>query len=136
MKHSKGFTLVELMTVVAVVGILTAIAIPSYNAQIRKSRRADAVQNLGIVQMALERYRADCPSYDSAVACTGFTFPTMPTSTYYTITVTGGSATAYTVNAAARAGTSQASDTGCTTLSINRAGTRTPSTATSTCWPR
>ena len=130
MKRSEGFTLLELMITVAIVGILAAIAIPGYNTQLRKSRRADAVQNIGIVQMALEHYRADCPSY--ATGCTGITYPGMPTSVYYTITVTGATASAYTVNAAAKSGTSQASDTGCTTLSINRAGTRTP--ATGNCW--
>ena len=56
MKHEhKGFTLIELMIVVAVIGILSAIALPSYNEYIRRGHRAEARAGLLQAQQWLER---------------------------------------------------------------------------------
>lgn len=60
---TKGFTLIELMVVVAIVAIIAAIAIPSYTAQVRKSRRADATSTLGDAQMRQESWRAEHPTF-------------------------------------------------------------------------
>ncbi|MCP4091353.1 MAG: prepilin-type N-terminal cleavage/methylation domain-containing protein, partial [Gammaproteobacteria bacterium] len=53
---SRGFTLIELMIVVAIVGILAAIAYPSYQEQVRKSRRADANGALLGLANAMQRH--------------------------------------------------------------------------------
>src|SRR5690242_15446663 len=58
-----GFTLIELLIVVVVASILMAIALPSYQNQIRKSRRADAVNAITAVQLAQEKYRASNTTY-------------------------------------------------------------------------
>ena len=63
MKRQGGFTLIELMIVLVIVGILAAVALPSFRDQIRKSRRADAIAELGRLQLAQERWRADRASY-------------------------------------------------------------------------
>ncbi len=54
--HNGGFTLIELMVAVAIVGILAAIAIPSYQESMRKSRRSDAQGSLMSLASGMERY--------------------------------------------------------------------------------
>lgn len=58
-----GFTLIELMIVLAVVALLATVAYPTYLDQIRKGRRSDAIQGLAQVQQAQERWRAVNVSY-------------------------------------------------------------------------
>ena len=62
-KQQRGFTLIELMIVVAVIGILAAIAYPSYQDQVRKSRRSDGFSALSDLQLAQEKLRGNCPFY-------------------------------------------------------------------------
>jgi len=82
-----GFTLIELMIVVAVVGILAAVAYPSYAEYVRKSRRSDAIAAISKVQQAQERWRASNPAYSADVSSstTGLklTSVTTATSTYH-----------------------------------------------------
>lgn len=56
LKAHNGFTLIEVMIVVAIVGILAAIAYPSYQEQVRKSRRADCAGELTLLANAMERF--------------------------------------------------------------------------------
>ncbi len=53
---ARGFTLIELMITVMIIGILSAIAIPQYQQYVTKARRAEAKSGLARVQSALERY--------------------------------------------------------------------------------
>jgi type IV pilus assembly protein PilE len=62
----RGFTLIELMLVVAVAGILSGVAYPSFMGQLQKIRRADALVALLQVQAAQERWRSNNPSYGSS----------------------------------------------------------------------
>lgn len=103
MRRQQGFTLIELMIVVAVVAILAAIAIPSYLEQTRKGRRAEAVRAVGELQLAQERWRAENPSYGT-MAQVG----APEASSYYTFTVPNNAASTYTITAT-RAG-AQATD--------------------------
>lgn len=116
MNQSKGFTLIELMIVVAIVAIIAAIAIPAYNDQVRKSRRSEAVAVLGEMRLKQESYRANNPTYGTLAQIGA------PTSSYYDFTVPVANASAYQVQAAAIAGKSQAADTGCTTMTLDQKG--------------
>lgn len=118
MRNVRGFTLIELMIVVAIVAIIAAIAIPSYTEQVRKGRRADAARVVGQLQLDLERWRAECPSYANS-ACVSGVYPQPPFSEYYTTTITAASPTAYTITSSPKAGTAQAGDR-CGALTANR----------------
>lgn len=76
----KGFTLIELMIVVAIVGILAAIAYPSYTEYVRRTHRAEIASLLSEQVQALERYYSKNGSYTSATVSGG--------NAYYTIAST------------------------------------------------
>ncbi|MFH1017501.1 MAG: prepilin-type N-terminal cleavage/methylation domain-containing protein [Pseudomonadota bacterium] len=64
--RKKGFTLIELMIVVAIIAILAAIAIPMYGKYIKKSRTAEAVSNLGAIGLYEETYFSEMDRYVTA----------------------------------------------------------------------
>ncbi len=59
MRNRKGFTLIELMIVVAIIGILAAIAIPMYTANVNKAKLQEAVDTLGAIKDEVSNYVAD-----------------------------------------------------------------------------
>jgi type IV pilus assembly protein PilE len=139
MKKSYGFTLIELMVVVAIIGILAAIAVPAFNDQIRKSRRSDAITALQSWQLRFEQWRANNPSY-ADTSPSSANYPGLaanrPTSSYYNFAAPSNvTATTLTLSATAQGG--QAADrsrgVSCTTLTIQINGsaiTKTPAA----CW--
>jgi type IV pilus assembly protein PilE len=115
MRAQRGFTLIELMIVVVVIAVLAAIAIPNFQEQARKGRRAEAVRSIGEYQLMLERWRAENPTYGACptgVTCSG-TRPSLPTSDFYTITESNVTASSYTVTATRKPGSSMANDPKC-----------------------
>lgn len=142
-KSNRGFTLIELMTVVAVVGILTAIALPSYNEYIRRGHRADA--RAGLLQAAQYLERAATANGVYPTSVTGYTLPVAlswtgtgaDASKRYSIAVAG-TANAFTLTATRKAGTAQATDK-CGNLTLTNTGARGMVTGTTTldvneCW--
>lgn len=134
MKRVTGFTLMELMVSVAIVAILAVIALPSFNEQARRGRRSEAISALGQWQLALEKYRADCPSYALVGACTT-AYPPIPTSSNYTFSfAVAATATSFTLRAAPTADSPQDSDR-CGNLDLAyAAGVTTKSPATQGCF--
>lgn len=116
--NQNGFTLIEAMIVVAIIAIIAAVAYPTYNSQVRKSRRSDATASFITIQQAQERFRANNTAYTEDL--TAISISATSPEGYYTMSITGGSASAagYTVVATAVAGKSQANDTGCSTLTV------------------
>lgn len=108
--RTKGFTLIELMVVVAVIAILAAIAMPSFREQSAKGRRSDAASSLGSMQLALERWRADNPSYANSSPASA-SYPAFPTSAYYDFAFSGTTnATGYTITATPKSSGPQHND--------------------------
>ena len=134
MNKATGFTLVELMIVVAIIGILMAISVPAYQGYVLRSHRTDAHSSLLDIAARQERFVAQRNSYTTAIAAaTGLNMGDANSSKgYYTLTVStapcGSIANCYTIIAAAAGG--QASDTDCDPISYNSAGTKTPAA----CW--
>lgn len=72
-KVEKGFTLIELVVVVAVIGIISSVAIPSYLDYIVRTNRVDATDMLTQVNYELERYNTRKRTYTTDLAKLGFT---------------------------------------------------------------
>lgn len=132
--RQKGFTLVELMITVVVMGIITLIASNLYTSYVRKGRRIDAINALISISLAEERYRTTNTQYGTlAQAWSGVS---TSSEGYYTLAISNVSASGYTITATAIG--SQANDAvngvSCTTLSLavsNGTISKTPSA----CWP-
>jgi type IV pilus assembly protein PilE len=124
-----GFTLIELMITVAIVGILASIAYPSYQDSVMKSRRADAKGALLGFENAMERYFTEHNSYlgaagtNTSPADTGApriyssTSPVDGGTPYYDLTIGAATASTYTLNATPKVGSAQANDK-CGTLTL------------------
>ena len=69
----KGFTLIELMIVVAIIGILAAIAIPNFLRFQAKSKQSEAKTNLGALGTTAEAYRAEQDTYEATINQLGWT---------------------------------------------------------------
>jgi type IV pilus assembly protein PilE len=139
MKQVRGFTLIEMMVVVAMIAILAAIALPSYTSQVRKGRRADAESFMTDVVARQQQFLLDRRAY--AVSVTGapssnglgMTVPSA-VSSYYSIPnpiATDNNAPPSFVLTLTPTG-DQAADN-CGALSITQAGTKTAS-GTGKCW--
>ena len=97
MKRGLGFTLVELLVVVAIIGILAAIAVPQYSDYVTRSKIAEVTATLSEHRVRMEQFFQDNRTY--AGACTLGTVAPPPTGRYFTYACSNLSATTYTVTA-------------------------------------
>jgi type IV pilus assembly protein PilE len=110
MRTKKGFTLIELMITVAVIGILLKVALPAYTDYVKRGKLVEGTSVLSDARVKMEQYFQDNRTYAPSsvaltaangcpttlpipAATTNFTYscanPTAPTTTTYTITATG-----------------------------------------------
>ena len=136
-KRVAGFTLIELMITVGVIGILAAIAYPSYKDYVTRAKRADGKAALLKAQLAQEKYRANNSNYSSDLSVLGFTAAAdtkfYSTDKHYEIAISGTpTATTYAINAAP----SDFTDSKCETLGINQDGDKsvTGTDTVANCW--
>jgi type IV pilus assembly protein PilE len=122
----KGFTLVELMVVVAIVAILVALALPNYTRYVLKANRGEAQQLLLNWANNQEIWRANDTDYATAAELA------LPTHAKFNFTVSNLSATTYTLTATAQG--NQANDkersTTCSPMTIDQSNQKTPAA----CW--
>lgn len=140
--RQKGFTLIELMIVVAIAGILAAIAYPSYMEHVRKTNRTDAEASLMQLSQFMERYYTGTGRYSKTAGGTDVPdnpAPPYPTGTNYTFTITVGNAgTSYTATATPNNTGVMANDKcGALTLTNNGLKSQTGTgVTTADCWRR
>lgn len=98
MKVQKGFTLVELMIVVTIVGILASIALPAYNDYVLRGKLTEAPTELAAMRVKLEQYYQDKRTYVGG--CAAGTVAPLPSGTkYFTYDCPTLTASAFTVSA-------------------------------------
>ena len=130
---SRGFTLLELMIVVAVAGILFAVAMPAYQDFVRKGRRAEAREALLRIMQAQERWRSNNVSY-SANLVGDLKQAASSADGNYALSISGVSGTGYTATATAQA--KQVGDSSCASITVTVAGASTTYGPTNICWGR
>jgi type IV pilus assembly protein PilE len=140
-KIALGFTLIELMIVVAIIGILAAIAYPSYTAYVARGHRAEAKQGLLELAQFMERTYTEQNSYQPGGASPVLPYTTMPKSgtTVYNLALDPAATSATTYKLTATATGSMANDE-CGDFSIDNTGAQSVGGAATAnaadCWNR
>ena len=142
--RGRGFTLIELMVVIAIIGIISAIAYPSYMEYVKKAKRADAQASLTELSQYMERWYTGHGFYSKAAdgaAAPDLPFDTSPKEgeAIYSLSVSAISASGYTLEAAPIAGKQMAGDK-CDSMTITNTGVRgvgeNATVAKEECWKR
>jgi type IV pilus assembly protein PilE len=127
----RGVTLIELMVVMMIVGILAAVAIPSYRNYVIRSQRSDAKDGLLALSTQLEKHYLQCNDYGETLAaapdCAAREVQgaVLSENGWYTLTIVAPDATGFTATATPVAGENQAQDLACQSFSITERGVRT-----------
>ena len=130
-QHQRGVTLIELVVVMIIVGILAAVAIPSYRNYVLRSQRSDAKDALLVLATQEEKHYLQCNAYAATIAaatnCAAGELQGTATSKngwYQLVAAAPNPATGFSVTATAIAGQNQFQDTACRTFSVDQAGVR------------
>ena len=132
-KNNKGFTLVELMIVIAILGILGSVAYPSYLSHVKKANRADGIDSLSALAGRMEEYYMNNDTYAGATvnaAGTGTVGSNKTSDDLYTLSISSATAFAYSLTA-----TPKTTDSECGNLTLNSLGQKGTSIGTvDACW--
>jgi type IV pilus assembly protein PilE len=129
LKTKKGFTLIELMIVIAIIGILAAVGYPAYTSAVKKSQRADAIDGLLSLSGRMEEYYMASSTYVGANVTT-LMGSTATSEGYYTLSIPAASAFTYSILAAP-----VTTDAECGSLSLDSLGVKGVTAGTvDACW--
>jgi type IV pilus assembly protein PilE len=132
-RKSSGFTLVELMVVVVVIGILAGVALPSYRESVRKGQRAEARALLYEVMQKQERFYTENNSYTTSLVALGYPAVLTTPKSAFGVTLAVGASGAVATSVAATA--TAAADSLCTTLTLSNTQQTTATGSTpAICW--
>ncbi len=129
-----GFTLIEVLITVAIIGILGAVAYPSYSSYVTKSKRAEPQKELLELANLMEQYFIDHREYTDKLSELGGSGDSYLTeSGNYTISATtNANGSTFTLTATVKSGSSQSGDSECATMSVDHVGQKTATSAN--CW--
>ena len=130
----RGMTLIELMVVVAIVAILSTLAVGSYRRYVLRANRTDATSALLRIQVAEEKFFLQNNVYTIDLSAAGLNVATPTPNGFYNLFVAGAPAIATSFQATATATGSQTADTSCQTLTIDDQGRRNSAPSTTDCW--
>jgi type IV pilus assembly protein PilE len=141
-RAAAGFTLVELLVTIIVATILISISVPSYQNQVRKSRRTEAKTALLDLAAREERYNSTNSGYTNSTTAMGFAgvanFPVTIGSGYYQVNVTSATASAFTLTATPVSTSPQSKDTSCASFTLDNTGAQSATdsggTTNAACW--
>jgi type IV pilus assembly protein PilE len=134
---NKGFTILEVIIAVALIGIISAIAIPSYQSYMMSARRTEATAALYDMAARMERFNTANNTYVGAtVAGIGAQSPTPEGN--YTLSITAQTANTFTIQATPAVGSPQTSDATCASFTLTHTGVQgiTGSGSVQDCWRR
>jgi type IV pilus assembly protein PilE len=116
-RAQRGFTLIELMVTVSIAGILSSVALPSFEGQLQRARRTDALIAAVQVQAAQERFRSNGAAYGSLAE---IGLPAVSTSKHYTLQITASDAAGFELLATATG--AQVRDAACRYMQLRSIG--------------
>ena len=136
MRKENGYTLIELLITVAIVGILASISIPSYNSYVMKSDRTEGKSFILEIMQRQEKFYNENNTYTTTLSDLGYAGATATSEKgHYTVTATAGAdGIADNVVLTAEPIGSQARDTECGSFVMNSNGAKSVSTSATTCW--
>ena len=136
MENKRGFSLIELIIVMAIIGIITAFAYPAYQESVQRSRRAEGIDTLLGVAQAQEVLYSQTNAYSTNAKPFAPTAATVGSENgYYLVSVASGTCgTTACFMATATAQGPQANDKDCVTLSIDNLGNKSSTPAGGDCW--
>lgn len=145
MDRQRGMTLIELVVVMMIVGILAAVAIPTYRNYVIRSQRSDAKDALLALATQQEKHYLQCNDYADNIAvatncgASQLQGTAVSKNGWYQLSIPNATPTAFTVRAVAIAGQNQFQDEDCRTFNVTQGGVRTASDSggadnTAECW--